>query len=288
MKVVVTGASGFIGGRVRKLLAAHGHAVTAIARERPQAEEPGVSWHICDIADPGFVDLLPESADAIIHLAQAGGSPPDPDLLSAVNVESTQHLLEYSRRAGAERFVLASSGSVYGGAPSPLSEGRPRNPPDAYARSKAEAEALLDQAPADVGVCALRLFAPYGPGQNGRLIADLIGRVSSGRPVTLRGDGHPRLNPIFVDDVAAIFVGALQTPMPAILNVAGEEVLSIRDMAETIGRTLGVTPLFEEAPDRPPQDFVADTTLLRRTFELEDLTPFERGIAATVGLRSAR
>ena len=288
MNVVLTGATGFIGSRVRQLLAAHGHTVTATARTAGNPPEPRVSWVICDIADPGFIDVLPGNADAVVHLAQAGGSPPDDVLLAAVNVESTRLLLDYSSRAGAKRYVFASSGSVYGGSSSPLREDQPRRPPDPYAQSKAEAEALLEQAPSDLHVCALRLFAPYGPGQNGRLISDLIERVSSGRPVILHGDGHPRLNPIYVEDVAVIVGRSLEILVPPVCNVAGDEVLSIRDMAETIGRALGTPPAFEEAPGEPPPDLVADTTLLRRTFHLEELTPFERGIAATVGPDSPR
>jgi UDP-glucose 4-epimerase len=283
VRVVVTGASGFVGSRVRPLLAAHGHEVCAVARSGDRAPEAGVSWVMCDVRDHGFVDLLPETADAIVHLAQAGGSPHDESLLRAVNVESTRLLLDYARRAGTGRFVLASSGSVYGGGTSPLREDLPPRPLDAYARSKSEAEALLAEAAPGVDVCALRLFAPYGPGQDGRLVSDLVGRVSAGRPVSLRGDGHPRMTPIFVDDAAAILVRTIETDVPPILNVAGDEVLSIRDMAETIGRALDVTPLFESALGNPPPDFVADTTLLRETFELGELTSFERGIATMVG-----
>lgn len=283
MKVVLTGGTGFIGSRVRPLLAAHGHEVSAVARTREQSPELHVGWVTCDLADPGFVASLPETTDAVVHLAQAGGSPPDVSLLNAVNVEGTRLLLEYARRAGAARFVLASSGSVYGGASSTLREDRPRRPQDDYARSKSEAEALLQHASDDVRVCALRLFAPYGPGQDGRLIAGLVERVAAGRPVTLRGEGHPRMNPIYVDDVAAIVVRALEIDVPPILNVAGDEVLSIREMANTIGEALGIPPVFEEAPGEPPPDFVADTTLLRQTFELGELTRFERGISATVG-----
>jgi nucleoside-diphosphate-sugar epimerase len=282
VNVVLSGATGFIGSRVLPLLAAHGHEVSAIARtEHPS--ESSVSWVICDLTDPAFVDALPEATDAVVHLAQAGGSPPDPSLLSAVNVEGTRLLLDYSRRAGATCFVLASSGSVYGGGPSALREDQPRRPQDAYAQSKSEAESLLGRASTDIRVCALRLFAPYGPGQSGRLIADLVERVAAGRRVTLRGDGHPRMNPIFVDDVAEIVVRALDPDVPPILNVAGDEVLSIREMANAIAGVLGIAPVFEEVPGDPPSDFVADTTLLRQTLELGKLTPFEHGIAATVG-----
>jgi nucleoside-diphosphate-sugar epimerase len=120
------------------------------------------------------------------------------------------------------------------------------------------------------------------------LIADLIGRVSAGRPVTLYDGGHPKLNPIYVADVAAIFVRALESPVPPVLNVAGDEVLSIRDMAETVGRALGIPPVFEETPDEPPPDLVGDTTLLRQTFGLGNLTPFDDGIAATIASGSGR
>lgn len=287
MNVVLTGGTGFIGSRVWPLLVAHGHKVTATTRGSDRSAEPRVSWVKCDVAAPSFVDLLPGGADAVVHFAQADRSLPDTGALRAVNVGSTRALLDYAHRVGAIRFILASSGSVYGGSPSPLREDHARRPGDPYARSKSDAEALLEQAPPGIDVCALRIFAPYGPGQSGRLIADLIDRVSSRRPVTLRGDGHPKLSPIFVDDVATIVCRALEIPVPRTLNVAGDAVLSIREMAEAIGRALGISPVFEDAPGDLPPDLAADTTLLRRTFPFE-LTPFERGIASTVGSPSDR
>jgi nucleoside-diphosphate-sugar epimerase len=282
VKVVLTGATGFIGSHVLPLLVERGHEVAATTRGAPSQSAPGVTWVCCDVADPRFVELLPAAADAVVHLVQAVGSPPDDGLLRAVNVESTRLLIERANRVGVGRFLLASSGSVYGGSSSPLLEDEPLRPRDPYARSKADAEQLLDRAGADICASALRLFAPYGPGQQGRLIPDLVARVSEGRPVSLYAEGHPKLNPIFVDDVAAIVVGALEVPVPPVLNVAGDEILSIRDMATAIGRGLGVSPVFEEGEGAPPPDLVADTTLLHRTFELPELTPFERGIAATV------
>ena len=102
----------------------------------------------------------------------------------------------------------------------------------------------------------LRLVAPYGPGQRNRLVPGLISRVQEGRPVTLREGGRPRMNPIFVEDVAEVFAQALQhpchpaPPARAAVNVGGDEVLSIREMGETIGQACGREPVFEEAPSQ--------------------------------------
>jgi nucleoside-diphosphate-sugar epimerase len=68
-----------------------------------------------------------------------------------------------------------------------------------------------------------------------------------------------------------------------LVNVAGDEILSIRDMAETIGRVVGSEPHFEEAPDEGQEDLIGDTTLLRRQFRVPDsFVSFEQGIAAMV------
>ena len=290
MNVLVTGASGFIGSRVLPLLAERGHVVTAVASARERmAHGLDVMWVIHDLRDPELADALPAQIDAVVHLAQAN-TPTQRANLIAVNVGSTEALLRYALRADAASFVLASSGSVYGGSTRPLRETDPRRPSEAYAHSKVAAEDLVEGYGDALATCALRIFAPYGPGQQGRLVADLVGRVATGRAVTLRGGGHPHLNPIYVDDVAEVIVEALAAPKPRVVNVAGAEVLSIREMASVIGRVVGREPHFEDVPGDAPLDLVADTTLLRRHFRLpQPQTPFERGIAeiAAAGSRSA-
>jgi nucleoside-diphosphate-sugar epimerase len=87
--------------------------------------------------------------------------------------------------------------------------------------------------------------------------------------------------------VAEVFAQALEHPVPpasAAINVGGDEVLSIREMAETIGRLLGREPLFEAAPGASGGDIVVDTARLRQVFRLpERLTPFAAGVSAMLG-----
>ena len=128
----------------------------------------------------------------------------------------------------------------------------------------------------------LRLVAPYGPGQRNRLVPGLISRVQEGRPVTLREGGRPRMNPIFVEDVAEVFAQASRTlppcpPASAAVNVGGDEVLSIREMGETIGRSSSGSRCSRRRA-APAGDVVVDTTRMRQVFRLpERLTTFAGG-----------
>lgn len=283
MRVLVTGATGFIGSRLVPLLVEQGHAVVVVRREASHVERTdGVETVVADLTEPGAADAFPRRIDAIVHLAQANVARAAAPELDAVNVRGTAAVLEYARRAGAASFVFASSGSVYGGAARPLRESDPARPADAYARSKLTAEGLVEDCAEAFATTILRLFVPYGPGQRGRrLVPELVARVRESRPVTLRDGGRPRLSPIHVDHVVDVLAKGTSATEASLVNVAGEETLSIRDMAETIARVLGTEPLFEETSGQRQEDLVGDTAALRRRFRLPDpLVTFEQGVAA--------
>lgn len=284
MKILVTGATGFIGSRLVPALLDEGHSVAVVGRRRNDLEAFGSDLSIdCDLRDPSATARFPRALDAVIHLAQANLSKPDEAELFALNALSTSRLLEYAERAGATSFVLASSGSVYGGSPHAQRESDPARGADPYARSKLEAERLVLERRDAIGSVILRLFAPYGPGQRNRLIPELISRIRSKRPVTLRRGGMPRLNPIYVDHVVEVLRQAVVPPGQPIVNVAGEVVLSVRDMAEAIGRVVATAPIFEEVAEDAQEDLIGDTTLLQRCFRLPSpLIGFEEGIATIV------
>ena len=289
--ILVTGAGGFIGAHLVPWLAQHTppHRVYAVVRpggRRPPAG-PGVVVVPWDVTQP--CSHLPNHVDAIIHLAQ--GHAPFPERaadLFAVNVGSTQRLLDYARAADARTFLLASTGSVYGAGPKPWTEADHAQPDSYYGATKLAAEWLVRAYAFCLSPIIYRLFVPYGPGQTNRLVPGLIERVRTGRPVTLRGGGRPAFNPIYVADVLPLIERALALEGSHVVNIGGDEALSIRDMADQIGHALGRRPVYEQAEGAPPGDTVGDGRLMHALLRPSPLTSFADGVAAMIGSASPR
>lgn len=283
MRVLVTGAAGFMAGHLVPALVEAGHQVVAAARDESQVPAwSGVERLGLDLDRPLDDGAVP-AVDAVVHLAQANVPFPDKaGELFRVNTLSTQGLLEHARRCGAQRFVYASSGLVYGFADEERVETDPLLPPDFYAATKAAAEHLVRSYQDFLGTTILRFYAPYGPGQTGRLVPALIGRVRTGSPVTLNGGGRPRMQPVFVADVVRLIARTLDSEGDHVLNVAGDEVASIRDLAELIGQAAGREPVFEEGDSPVAGDLLADNSCVKNLFELAPLVPLAEGLRQTV------
>jgi nucleoside-diphosphate-sugar epimerase len=285
MRVLVTGATGFVAAHLVPALATSGHDVLALGHdERRIATADGV--------EPVVVDLrrekleLPE-VDAIVHLAQANVPFPDGAAeLLAVNAAATARLLDHARRVGAQCFVLASSASVYGPSAEPSSENDELHAQDFYASTKIAAErfvgayaSLLD------GTTTMRLVAPYGPGQRARLIPRLIERVRAGEPVVLNRGASPRLNPVFVEDVVRVVLRALELPGHRVVNVAGDDAVDVRELATLIGDAVGAEPAFVET-DQTAADVVARNDLMKRELGIDELVPLAEGLRRTIAVEA--
>jgi nucleoside-diphosphate-sugar epimerase len=201
-----------------------------------------------------------------------------------VNTISTLVLLEHARTCGAQRFLYASSASVYGFGDRPFTEADPVAAHDFYATTKINSEQLVKTYSPFLGTSVFRLVAPYGPGQSGRMIPGVIGRVRDGRPVTLNGGGRPRMNPIYVEDGVRAAVAALELEGNHVVNVAGQEVVGIDRIAELAGEALGRAPLFERGDADAPGDLVADTSRFDELFTLPDRVRMAEGIRRMVSL----
>lgn len=279
----MTGASGFVAPHLIRALVARGDEVVASARDAERIPEgTGIEPLPLDLAAPLDAVSLPE-VDAIVHLAQANVPYPERALeLYRVNTVSTLELLAAYARTGARRFVHASSGTVYGLGDRAFRESDPVKHHQLYATSKIHAEDLVARS-ADVldGAVSLRLFAPYGPGQVNRMIPGIIGRVRDGRAVSLNDGGRPRMNPIYVDDAVAAIVAALAVDGHLVVNVAGDEVVTIRQIAEAAGRALGTAPVFEDGGGAVAGDVIADTSAFRAWLGDRPFVPLDEGVART-------
>jgi nucleoside-diphosphate-sugar epimerase len=283
MRVLVTGATGFVAPHLLKRIVSDGHEAIALGHDAARIPAgDSITRVVVDLTSPLDDDALP-AFDAVVHLAQANVLFPDGSReLFRVNAVSTQELIELARRRGASQFVYASSGSVYGLGEGAVDEDDPRRGDDFYAVTKRAGELAVRAYRDHVGTAVLRFFAPYGPGQVNRLIPGLIARVSNGEAVTLRGGGRPRMTPIYVDDAVEAIVRSLESDEHLVLNVAGDETASIRDLAEKIGVVVGREPVFEDAGGGAPGDLIARNDRLHGLLGGRSLVALDEGLRRTV------
>jgi UDP-glucose 4-epimerase len=284
MRVLVTGATGFVASHLLPALARDGHRVLALGHDRSRIPEgSGIEPVEVDLASSAqFPD-----ADAVVHLAQANVPfPSGAAQLFAVNTASTAALLEHARRCGAQRFIFASSASVYGFGIRRFVEDDPPRAEDFYSATKLAAERLVRGYGGIFRTTVMRLVTPYGPGQRNRLVPSLVARVREQRPITLANGGRPRMNPIYVDDVVRTVARALMADDDALLNVAGDDVVSIRELGALIGEAAGIDPVFEERAEGASGDLVVDNARLR-SFLAEPLVPLREGLHRTVAAMAA-
>lgn len=281
MRILVTGATGYIGSRLCRHLAVS-NEIFSLQRpgHPPQDGIRTIEW---DLSQPIDASILPAEIDAVAHLALARDFRRFPEGVTdlfAVNVRTTIELLEYARTAGASRFVMASTGNSLapdGG----LDVGdQPVPPNDFYTASKLAAEALVRPYRSCFAANILRAFFPYGPAQDAKTIQRLIARVRAHEPISLStgltGDGD-QLSLIYVDDLVEAFARSVGEGWNGLFDVAAPEVLSVRQIAHEIGRQLGVEPVFVQA-DHPAKNMCADLAGLKERGE-GNFRPFSQGLS---------
>ena len=211
MRVLVTGASGFLGRAVAAQIAAAGNEVRTFQR-RPSGIS-GVTDRLGSVLDPAAVAHALDGMHAVVHLAAKVSLAGDPADFDAVNVGGTRTMLAAATDAGASRFVFVSSPSVaHAGASIVGEDAGPADPERArgdYARTKARAEllALAADAP-QLRVVAVRPHLVWGPGDT-QLVARIVDRARAGR-LPLLGRGADLIDSTYVDNAASAIHAALE------------------------------------------------------------------------------
>jgi UDP-glucose 4-epimerase len=265
LRILVTGASGLLGEEVIARLSRH-HHVIALGRTRPLQTCELIPL---DLSSDWSIESLPERMDVVIHLAQSRHYREFPagaaDVFS-VNLRATAQLLDYAAKAQVRRFILASTGGIYRSAPSPITEDSELLAPSElgfYFATKLSSELLAGTYRSLMDVHILRIFFMYGLQQRLEMfLPSLARRIRQSQPVTLHGSSGIRINPIHVADAARTVKRVTEEGGPKTVNVAGPEILSIRDIAEAMGRGIDVQPVYDVFPRG--NDLVASTDEMAR------------------------
>lgn len=245
MRVLVTGAGGFVGKVVARSLAAAGHQVTAAYRKTQPAELAGqanVTLRALDLAGMGGLDPY----DAVVHCAaDVPAFCPDPDQLYRSNVEGARRLFDAAVAAGATRIVYLSSMSIYGTISVPVvTEDTPSTDPEVYGRSKLEGERMLAAACArSPGLTGLSIRLPGVVGRGGRnnFLSATLQRVLKGEAVSANHASALFNNVVHVQDLAGFIADRLGDLPPGhrITNIAASEAMPIRDVVALVYATAG-------------------------------------------------
>jgi UDP-glucose 4-epimerase len=299
MKVVVTGASGFLGRALVRALLDAGHSVTATACNKvPSSDHRLLTWKRLDLGQPDASwSRLLAGADIVYHLAwstvpsEANRAPADD---ARVNIVGSLSLIQAMQADGfPARVVFASSGGTIYGILSrmPAAEDHPLRPISAYGVSKHAVESYLAVIHGETGLSAvsLRMGNLYGPGQGLQRVFGAVTHFAnlalSGQPVRMFGDGTVTRDYLYIDDAVDALMRAGAHTAQGSFNIGTGIGHTLNQVAGIIAAELRRDLAIERLTARPFDVPVSilDASRARETFGWEPRVTFEEGIKKTLG-----
>lgn len=282
-KIIVIGASGLIGSHVVNLLS-QVDEVHALSRSKIESFSRNLIWHEVDLSGEVNYAYLPQDADALIYLAQSDhfrDFPIKASEIFQINTAQVVKALDFSQKTGIKSFIYASSGGVYGFPEKGVSEGvaiPASGNLGFYLSTKLCSEILAENFAPFMNVVMLRFFFVYGAGQKrSMLIPRLVDNIKNGATITLQGENGIKINPIHVSDAAKALQASLTLKGCHRINIAGPNILSLREISNIIGQSLGKAPVFNEIVSSVPGNLIADIGCMQGILIPPTVT-FDRGI----------
>jgi dTDP-glucose 4,6-dehydratase len=302
MRVLVTGAAGFLGSHLCDRLLADGHRIIAMdnyltgnaGNLAHLRSEPGFQFVLHDVAN--FIELQ-GPLDGVLHFASPA-SPVDyldyPIQTLKVGSLGTHKALGLSRAKGA-RFLLASTSEVYGDPlvhPQPESywgNVNPVGPRGVYDEAKRFAEALTMayHRSHQLDTRVVRIFNTYGPRmrpRDGRVVSNFIVQALKGEPLTIYGDGSQTRSFCYVDDLIDGIARVFERGGPDPTNLGNPNEFTVRQLADLVLKLTGSRSLIVERPlpTDDPKVRQPDITRARATLGWEPRVSLEDGLTRTI------
>lgn len=303
---LITGGAGFIGSHlIRKLLREHPVKITCLDNFDPFYPRHFKLLNIADFENnPNFVlkeidlatssiaeliKLIPERVDAIIHLAAKAGVRPsisNPLAYDETNILGTQKLLDFAVQTDVQKFVFASSSSVYGiNEKLPWKEDERLMPISPYAMTKLSGEMAGHVYHKLYGLpfIALRFFTVYGPGQRPDLaIHRFTKAIINNEPIAMYGDGSTSRDYTYVDDTVQGILAAISYTKTdfEIINLGNNYTVSLKELIAGIEDVVGKKAYVEQLPEQPgdvPRTF-ADISKAKSLLNYQPKTELKTGL----------
>jgi UDP-glucose 4-epimerase len=297
MRVLVTGATGFIGSHVVDKLCDHGVDVRAFDLAPPDHRDD-VDFFPGSILELEQLVIALRGVDAVVHLAAIANVNDffeHPSHSEMVGSRGTANVLEAMRRVGLKRIVFASTVWVYAGAvEDEVDEDTPLlAPPHLYSATKLAGEYYCHAYAQLYGLepTILRFGIPFGPRARGNLVIPIfVRKVLDGETITIDGDGSQFRKFVYVEDLAkGVVAGLRPAAINRTYNLDGKRKTTIKEIAETIQKLLGEGDIqYKEAR---PGDYAGKEVSSQRAFhELgwEANTPFEEGVRRYIDWHKAQ
>lgn len=291
MKVVVTGAAGFIGSHLVDRLVADGHRVTGLddlsggrlANLADARKTKGLSFHKFDLTERNLEDVLArEHPEVVFHLAALRST--DHQREAEVGVLGTANLLHACTRTEVQRVVFTSDATaVYAPARRAVSERAGLAPATAFGAAKAAAETFVESYQRRHGLrgVVLRLGTVYGPRQRRGVVAEMARAMAKGQPGTVYGDGSVARDLVHVDDVVDALLRCLGGKADGRrLNIGSGVATSMRSLHTMMATIAGVPDAPAYGPSRLGglPAIALDSASARRALGWETTTTLAAGL----------
>ena len=298
MKVLVTGGAGFIGPPSLAVLLQAGHDVVVIddlSAGTVASVPAGARLHVADVCDADRLEalLMAERPEVVLHLAalvNVRESAREPGRYTQVNVKGTENVLRAAQRAGARRFIFASSGGAVYGEPDslPIPETHLLKPISPYGRAKAAAEDQLARCDGKMETVTLRYGNVYGPGQDSSrgngVVSIFRDSLRQGRRPRVIGDGGQERDYVFVEDVARANRIAVEANAVGTFNVGTGAGHTVKQVFQMMAALLSshVEPTYQPANPFDVRRSVLDVARARTVLGWAATVTLEEGLRLTL------
>ena len=301
-RILITGGAGFIGSNTVKYALGIGLNVSVLDSfenaviSKHALQKMGVNVLELNIENSHGLEQMNDEYDAIVHLAAQVSVPKsiqDPEKNQSVNVDGSEHVLQFAQRNNVKRFIFASSSAVYGDCETmPLREDSKGELQSPYAQSKSEVEDMIDECfQHGEEFLSLRFFNVYGPNQRldsdyGAVIPIFIDRFSRGIQPSIYGSGAQSRDFVHVHDVARLLVDLATSEWPqpkqSLYNVGTGKAVTIVQLASLIHEltqpAVAFEPSFHPVRIGDIEHSVASIEAIQRDLRWEPKISLEDGL----------